>query len=68
MVHFWLIRAIQETEPKTEAHQDDVVDEVLVVDWAKTRSQIQATHFSSQASSGGSLAGASALQNIKPDC
>ena len=68
MVHFWLIRAIPETEPKTEAHQGDVVDEVLVADRAKSRSQIQATHFSSQARSGGSLAGASALQNIKPDC
>ena len=67
MVHFWLVRAIQETEPKTEAHQDDVVDEVLLVDWAKTRSQIQATHFSSPASSGGSPVGAGAPQNIVAD-
>ena len=48
MVHFWLIRAIQETEPKTETHQADVVDEVLVADRAKSWSQIASTHFSSE--------------------
>ena len=68
MVHFWLIRAIRETEPKTRRIKLMLSTEVLVVDWAKTRSQIAFRHFSSWPGSGGSPAGASALQNIVSDC
>ena len=68
VVQFWLIGATRETEPKAEMHQADLVNEVLVVDRAKSRSQIALRHFSSWPGSGGSPAGASALQNITSDC